>query len=201
MQEPPTIPWLAWDWRPVLVCLVRGEGDDDAYAKVIDFDVTQDDAEAKLKRYVGLHGPQNKHKNSEEHYANLKKAYEDPAIRERLREEQVEMHPYSERRRSRPKDVEASSSTAASSGTAAPPTTSAIASPQLYPKPSQTWLTWAANPEFGDGYYLRCLMCGKWVSDWDSIDTGSHGGLHGGPVPDNQKEHAKKLASLHEFGS
>ena len=110
------------------------------------------------------------------------------------------MHPYSERRRSRPKDVEASSSTAASSGTAAPPTTSAIASPQLYPKPSQTWLTWAANPEFGDGYYLRCLMCGKWVSDWDSIDTGSYVGLHGGPGPDNQKEHAKKLASLHEFG-
>ena len=91
--------WLAWDWRPVLVCLLCGEGDD-TYEKVIDFDVTQDDAEAKLKRYVGLHGPQNKHKNSEEHYANLKKAYEDPAIRERLREEQDEMHPYSERRRS-----------------------------------------------------------------------------------------------------
>ena len=55
-----------------MFCLLSGE---DTVKKVRDFERTHQDAEEKLADYDGLHGRQNKQKNSDEHYKNLKKAF------------------------------------------------------------------------------------------------------------------------------
>jgi len=67
-----------------------------------------------------------------------------------------------------------------------------------YPAPSQTWLAWVADPDFDDRRFLKCLLCKKWVQDFelDSLDTRGYTGHHGDRGAGNQKDHAKKLNNL-----
>lgn len=70
-----------------------------------------------------------------------------------------------------------------------------------YPAPVQAWLAWVSDPSSGDRRYLKCLLCKKWVQDFDSegMNTAGYAGNHGEAGPSNQKDHAKKLNNLQYY--
>lgn len=71
---------------------------------------------------------------------------------------------------------------------------------QDYAAPPQPFLAFVADETFGNGKYLRCLLCKKWVQDWECIgDVADYSGNHGNKGPHNGKDHAKRLNNLSEY--
>jgi len=70
---------------------------------------------------------------------------------------------------------------------------------QEYPEPHQPWLAYVPDTSYGKGRYLKCLLCKKWVQDWEALDTQDYSGNHGNKGPNNQKDHAKKMRYWEEY--
>lgn len=68
-----------------------------------------------------------------------------------------------------------------------------------YPAPPQPWLAYLEDPSFGEGKFLKCLLCAKWVNDWTDASTAGYIGNHGDKGALNQKDHAKKLNNLEYY--
>lgn len=65
-----------------------------------------------------------------------------------------------------------------------------------YSAPAQPWLAWVECNQWGGGRWLKCLLCKKWVQDFEGKTTGAYQGTHGSLGPGNQQEHRKKLVKL-----
>lgn len=69
-----------------------------------------------------------------------------------------------------------------------------------YPPPTQPWLAWVCETPDGGGKYLRCLLCDKWVQDFDhsngDFNTAEYSGNHGNLGRGNQKDHGRKLENF-----
>lgn len=75
------------------------------------------------------------------------------------------------------------------------------AAEKAYPAPQQEWLAWVECESEGPGRFLMCLMCNKWVNDWDQTSRSTVGycGHHGNfNESGNQKKHRTKLGSITE---
>merc|ERR1712080_711383 len=68
-----------------------------------------------------------------------------------------------------------------------------------YREPVQPWLAWLPCKECGEGRYLRCLLCKKWVQDFEGTDTRHYDGQHGELSSKNQKGHLKKMENLDAY--
>nr|CAA04818.1 nuclear protein EMA1 [Crypthecodinium cohnii] len=68
------------------------------------------------------------------------------------------------------------------------------------PPPPQPWLCYKVDPKAEPGYEnvlsLHCLMCKKWVDDWELEDISNYEGAHGFESSQNAREHTRKLANL-----
>jgi len=73
------------------------------------------------------------------------------------------------------------------------------ANESMYKAPVQPWLAWIPDASFGKGRYLRCLLCKKWISDWEELDTSGYNGSHGDASDYNQKDHARRLINLEMY--
>jgi len=93
---------------------------------------------------------------------------------------------------SRPSDASSVPPTAGNSSAAAAPA-----------PPPQMWLAWEKD---GDDYWLKCILCGKWVTDIKyrngvlQEEIGSYEGYHGDEGCKNQKDHAKRLRDFKRRG-
>jgi len=65
-----------------------------------------------------------------------------------------------------------------------------------YKEPEVPWLVWASCEEWGEGLYLKCLLCNKWIQDLVGTDARGYDGNHGSAGSQNQKDHAKKIRNL-----
>lgn len=68
-----------------------------------------------------------------------------------------------------------------------------------YREPIEPWLAWLPCKECGEGRYLRCLLCKKWVQDFEGTDTRHYDGQHGKLSVKNQKGHLKKMENLDAY--
>lgn len=68
-----------------------------------------------------------------------------------------------------------------------------------YPDPAQPWLAWARDETWGKERCLKCLICNKWVQDFDDTNTVGYKGAHGELGPGNQKDHKKKMQDLQKY--
>ena len=67
-----------------------------------------------------------------------------------------------------------------------------------YEFPPHPWLAWKPDASWRPGKYLHCLLCKKWVQDFDpdSMQLKFYAGKHGLESGDNQKVHKSRLANL-----
>lgn len=68
-----------------------------------------------------------------------------------------------------------------------------------YYEPDVLWLAWVPCPEWGKGFYLKCLLCDKWITDLEGTDPRGYDGQHGPLSDKNQKAHGKKMSKLEEL--
>lgn len=65
-----------------------------------------------------------------------------------------------------------------------------------YKEPEEEWLAWMACEEWGEGLYLKCLLCDKWIQDLAGTDPRGYDGHHSRLSSNNQKGHLKKMQNL-----
>jgi hypothetical protein len=67
-----------------------------------------------------------------------------------------------------------------------------------YKEPDEPWLSWLPCKEWGEGLFLKCLLCDKWIQDLVGTDPRGYDGHHGSLSSKNQKGHSKKIQNLDE---
>lgn len=68
-----------------------------------------------------------------------------------------------------------------------------------YAPPEEPWLAWVECKEWGEGRWLRCLLCSKWVQDHEGTSTAGYHGSHGRLGLGNQKDHKKKIEDVDAY--
>lgn len=67
-----------------------------------------------------------------------------------------------------------------------------------YEEPEEEWLAWVPCSEWGEGLFLKCLLCDTFTDDFTGTDARNYDGWHSRFSSNNCKKHRKKMENLKE---